>query len=144
MKRAVFEWCGLGFTVLSVACFAYWIVSVATPVADFELTFGQQRPTMQVLATNGEITLCDAIGNLEVRELINNSVPFEPAPSKIYDGGMRGFHFSLITFDGGPPIWSLRMSLLIPSAIMIAFGGYWLHRYRLIRRAMAAPSSGGA
>ena len=141
MKRAFFEWCGLISLVLSVVCLFYWGVSVVSEVADFDLSFGERRTVMQMLVTNGKITLCDHIGNLELIELVKNSRPFEPAPSEVYGWSIPGFHFSFITFNGSSPVWSLNLSLLIPFAIMLVLGGFCFHRYRLFRRAVAAPSA---
>jgi len=137
MKRAVYEWCGLAFAGLAIGCIAAWVVSRVTSGPTLELSFGYSP---QMIAAGGSVTFCDHTANLEVIELVKNSRSFDPAPTAVHAWGIPGFQVDYLGFANGPPMWSLRFSLLLPFVIFLAIGGFCLLRYRIIRRQMSVPT----
>jgi hypothetical protein len=134
MKRAFYEWSALGSLFLSVACIACWGVSIGSEETNLELAFGK-RSVVQMFANDGSVTLCDHIENLEVIEkVIQSPNSFNPAPTVVYGWRLPGIEFNLIKFADGWNNWSLRLSLLIPFAVLLVFGVFCVRQYRLIRR----------
>jgi hypothetical protein len=136
MKRAVFEWTGLLASVLALACLVYWGISVVCHVADFKLSFFQgSAARLDISAANGTMVACDNVRNLEMIDFYERSIPFDPAPTNVYRLTLPGFKFRYLAFNGNSPVWSVRFSLFIPIALMVAVGGFCLWRYRLAIRA---------
>jgi hypothetical protein len=112
------EWGAIVFGFLSLACFNYWAVSLASNRADFELSFGHSR-TVQMASADGSIKLCDHFENLVVMELVQKGIPFEPAPRGTYQWTMPGIAFHCLTFGDNSTIWSLNVSWLIPGLLLL-------------------------
>jgi hypothetical protein len=135
MKRAIFEWTGLFASVLAIMGLVYWGISIISHVADFKLSFFQgSAARIDISTANGTIVLCDHLNNLEIIESTEKSIPYVPAPTKVYHFTLPGFRFYYLTFNGESPIWSVKFSLLIPIALMFALGGFCIWRYRLAIR----------
>ena len=107
LKRAIYEWCGLGFATLAMACIPLWVLSRAITIPSVELSFGY---SMQMSAAGGNITFCDHINNLEVIDIVSNSAVFDPAPTAIHSGRMPGLQFDYLRKPKGLS-QNVRMSL---------------------------------
>lgn len=140
MKRAFLGWCGITLLISSAVCLLYWSVSTLTDAANFNLVFGQGSSRVQMLSTNGNITFCDHIDNLEIIDHINKSGKMEPTPSHVYGWSLPGFGLHYITFNQSSSIWSLNLSLLVPIILMIILSGFCLHRYGLMNQRVFAQS----
>jgi hypothetical protein len=142
MKRAFVEWGAIVTFSLSLLCFAYWATSINSDFADFELSFGWQ--VVQMSASDGTITLCNDFGNSEVIEEFDKGIPFFPPLAERYGWAMPGFRFRWMTW-GDSPLWTMRVSLLIPAALLMLVAGYFIRRYRKIRATVvqSVPTLGG-
>ena len=144
MKRAIYEWCVIASAALSAASIAYFAVSLVTDSADFELSFGDVPATgMQVRAADGQITVCDHLGNLEIIELVNKSVAITPAvvSSLGWNNSVLGARY--ITFTSDFSVWSLNTSVLIPALFFAALGYFSYRRFRSVNRHRSTTMRGG-
>ena len=107
MKRAFFEWGAIVASTLALLCFAYWATSISSDAADFDLSFGYR--IMAVSAADGAIVLCDHPGNLEMAELIEKAIPFNPPliPTRSWEWDLPGLRFRCYTFVDDSPICAL-------------------------------------
>jgi hypothetical protein len=135
MKRAFFEWSWLVSAFLSVACVAYWGVSVSADLADVDLSFGRH---VQMLTTSGRIAFCGAAEDFDAVDLARKSSSIKPKPTKVYAWDLPGVHFTLITFKLNSPLWSLNVSLLVPIAIFFVIGVSCFRRYRRLVKSRLA------
>ena len=131
MKRAIYEWFGLAFVALAIACILGWSVSRKFSKTAVELSFGY-RVQMVVEVDGGSITFRDRSANQEVIELVKNSG--SQLLTADYGWSLPGLKFDYLSFENRPPIWSLHFSLLIPFVVFFVTGGFCLNRYRIIRR----------
>jgi hypothetical protein len=129
LRLALSEWGVIVSVPLSVACFIYWVVSIASDRADFQLSFARLCAT-QMATADGTITFCDNVANLEVIELIEKGIPFTPAPNRTYRWNIPGFRFRCLTFGSGTPVWSLNFSVLYPAFLSAFVAGFCIHEYR--------------
>jgi hypothetical protein len=83
MKRAFFEWSWLVSAFLSVACVAYWGVSVSADLADVDLSFGRH---VQMLTTSGRIAFCGAAEDFDAVDLAGNPVRLSQSRPKFTRG----------------------------------------------------------
>ncbi len=133
MKRAIYEWGVISSAALSAVSIAYFAVSLVTDSADFELSFGDVPGTgMQLRAADGQITVCDHLGNLEVIDSVNKSVAIGPAvvSNLGWNNSVLGARY--ITFTSDFSVWSLNTSALIPALFFAALGYFSYRRFRTV------------
>ena len=135
MKRAFFEWNAITTSALALFCFGFWVVSLSTPRATFEVffPFGHWR-SLQVLAAEGTITINDRYGRKEeIEEVTKYSVVNPPLKSKTR-WALPGLLYQDIDW-GGQLNWSLQFSLLIPAILFAITAALFIHGYVRARRA---------
>jgi len=131
MKRVIYEWCGLAFAGLAIACGVAWAVSLVNSSATLELSFGNR---IQMVAAGGSVTFCDHAGSRELIELANSSPiyfnAFLPPATAVHLWSIPGFQVGVLGFEERDARWSLHFSLLLPFGVFLALGGFCMHRYR--------------
>jgi len=134
MKRAFYEWGAITTSTLAVVCFLYWTVSRSTPVADFELFLPVGHwNSMQILGTNGKLTINDRRGSLEaIEEVSKYRIVNPPLVSKSHRA-LPGFLYQSINW-GGQLTWSLRLSMWIPTLLTTLAAAFFIHGYLRVRR----------
>jgi len=125
MRRRKLKWSALSSLIAAVIFIVLWALSLPSDVKGAQLAFGREASVQMALA-NGKLILCDHFANREVIDLVDRSVPIEPAPANDVRRSFAGFSWRRITFTSGGPIWSLDLSLLTASVIMVLFAGLWL------------------
>jgi hypothetical protein len=115
-RSKAMKWGASGCLSIFGLCLGLWFASTLTDTSDFDLSFG----IAQLTVSDGSVVICDSLSNLEIIELLDSSVPFSPTPQGKYGFSVPGLSARCITFaDSDQPIWSWRMSLLIPAGIAI-------------------------
>lgn len=133
MKRAFYEWGAITTSTLALVCFSYWVVSLSTPLADFEvfLPLGHWKST-QILASSGTITINDHLGSKkQIEDLVKYRIVNPPFASKTR-WALPGFLYQSIGW-GGDLNWSLKLSLLIPAFLMVLAAAFFIHGYLRVR-----------
>ena len=143
MKRICLEWGALTSAVAAFALLLYCSVSFFSDAADFQLSFGGVHQIAQMSVARGKLILCDDFANLEVIEAVKRSLPMNPAVASDLGWTIPGFTFRRIKFDdgGGAPIWSLNVSLLIPSFMTMMLAGFCYYRFRVAKRTRVLGAS---
>jgi hypothetical protein len=119
------RWALLGSISFLGVCLAMWLTSFFANVGEFDLSFS----ITQLRVADGSATICDHIGNLSVIEAIDKSSPFSPSPQGNYGFSIPGMSFRYITLAGSDrPIWSWKMSLLVPAGVAAIAAIYFLKR----------------
>ena len=136
MRRAALpEWGAIFASALALALFFYWAISSMWQVGDFELylPLGHWNTT-QILASQGAVTINDRYGSLESLEFIEAASFITPLPTGKYRWSLPGIQFRCVTWPDGPPIWSIKVSLLIPLAFTSAVAALCSYGYFQFRR----------
>ncbi len=117
------RWVALGSLSLFGVCLALWFASTFSELADFELSFGMS----QLRVADGSVVICDHLGNLEVIELVDKSLPMSPSPQGKYGFSIPGMSFRYITFVGSnQPVWLWKASLLFPAGAAILIASFFI------------------
>jgi hypothetical protein len=134
MKNIVFKWIAISSVVATFALFVSWGVSFSSDAGRAQLAFSREPSFLQMALANGKLILCNNFANREVIELVDRSVPIQPALAKDVRRSFPGFTYRHLTLTSGQGIWSLSLSLLIPSLAMtlLAAAGIW--RLRVLGR----------
>ena len=133
MKRAMYEWGAISCASFSAVLIAHFAVSLATDRGAFELSFGESRQTrMQVVVENGQITLCENTGNLELIDLASRSVPMSPPVVSNLGWTSPVFGVRYISFPDGFFTWRINMSTILLALLFAAVAFLCQRRYRSI------------
>jgi hypothetical protein len=129
MKRAFFEWCAIATAALTILCIGYWTVSRSTSAADFEtfLPIGHWN-SMQILASNGTITINDHRGSKEEIETLTRYATINPPLTSKCRWALPGLLFQSMLW-GGQLDWSLTMSLWIPIVLLALAAAFFTGCY---------------
>ena len=143
MQRPIFEWSGIAFTFVALGGFVFWVVSAFSDVADFELAFGGGSSRVEVAASDGQLLFCDSLANLEIFDIVNRGLPFNPPITADWAWDLPGLRLRGASFgDVSTPmawsIWSAQLSCLIPSVIAALLATVCFLRLRAIRRKVLA------
>lgn len=127
MKRVLLEWGGIAFTFAALGGFAFWIVSLFSPVADFELSFGRIRPICQMSASEGRLMFCEGMGNLELLDLVDQGQLIKPAPVDKTAFSLPGLRYRSVLFEDDFLVWAMDLSCLIPTSLaaLLAIACLW-------------------
>ena len=133
MKRIVREWGQLLAFGMALAILSLWAGSRFLDRSTYHVEITSSRGVqhnLHVLVANGDLALCnqfevDASGN--VRPLIINArniLPWDLQRGARFGGfaipGLEARYYRMAS--GGYLIWSLRLSLLIPAAVLLLLG----------------------
>jgi hypothetical protein len=154
MKRVVLEWSLILSVGLSLALSTLWVVSKFFDRSSHHLRIPTSRSVgdnLHLLVGDGDLSVCDqfnvdASGN--VRPLIVDSR--KVVASDIRRGDRLG-QFTIPGVDlryyriasDGYVIWSLRLSLLIPSVLLPLVAVLLRRRLKRLRRQVESGSEGG-
>ena len=134
MKRAFYEWGAITASAFAVTCFIYWMVSLSTVAADFELflPIGHWK-SMQIMASDSSITINDHRFSLETIEEVSKYATVNPPLTSKTHWTLPGFSYRSINW-GGQLTWSLRVALWIPTTLLALGAIFFVRRYLQIRR----------
>jgi len=141
LKMAIYEWLAVGLLICSVACLAYWLVSIVIGGAKVNDIF---VGGMTLSADSGVICLHRGEFPIDIVETEFLRAPSDP--SVIDDKGINlpGLRYHQLAYDhprfAGSEIWFLRVSALIPCLTAASLAGFCIHRYRAARRIITATT----
>src|SRR5262245_21003372 len=129
MRRAFFEWGAIGGVTLSILLFVYWVFSIRTWAANFELTWWVAEGGLQASARDGMLMLSNPGTGEETIEVIETGVLFTPAPTARHFLVLPGLRMGYMRFAGGSIDWYLHFPLLIPAALLMVVGVFCGSQY---------------
>ena len=151
MKRIVLEWSLIVSIGMTLALSTLWFVSRFFEPSTYHLRFStspRSQDDLHLLVGNGDLTLCDqfeAGSSGNIRPLI--VAPGRLCPPDIHRGDRMG-HVTIPGLDlqyyrvatDGYLIWSLRLSLLIPSVLFFLLAVLCRRRLKRLRRQVEQSS----
>ena len=146
MRRAIFEWGAIFGLALSVLLFGYWLFSIRSRAADFELTWWIGDRGLQASASGGTLMLSNPGTTWETIEVIEIGMFITPTPTGRTYFAMSGLRMGYMTFPDGSIDWYLHFTLLIPAVLLMAAGMicgwmYWRLRARALAKAVKAADA---
>ncbi len=130
MKHRILKLTALGFSAVASLLIACWAVSFPNDPKSAQLAFGKDASYACVALGKGSLILCDHFDNREVIRLMDRHVPMRPGVANDIRAALPGFTFRHVTLESGQRIWSVELSLLIPTMLMVFFSGlfFWMSR----------------
>jgi hypothetical protein len=150
LRRLLYGWAGMVSAMASVACLAYWTISLRSSRADFDAVY---VAGLYLSADNGELRLRDyqlipVKKTLEHFHRAEEEKQFRarlPQLEKQYPGAtadahflfcsdhvfnLPGLHYRRVEYlPGGTPIWMVSFSPLIPFGVTATLAGIFLYRF---------------
>jgi hypothetical protein len=97
--------------------------------------------TFDVTYSAGELVFCDRVANLRVVSILEAGRRYWPAPVARRSLTVAGIRYRSFSFADRRPVWSLRVSFLVPGALfgVLALGFIWRLK-RVSRGASEVPA----
>jgi hypothetical protein len=119
MKRAIFEWGAIFGVTLSLLLFGYWLFSLRSRAADFELTWWLGESGLKAAASDGTLMLSNPGTAWETIEVIEVGMFITPAPTARSYLALPGLRTGYMKFADGSIDWYLHISLLAPLTLVV-------------------------
>jgi len=135
LRQSIYGWGCLAIITVSIACLAYWIVSLRPSKADFETVY---IAGLYLSADHGVIRVRDN-PSVSVRGMLHKNPQFRklfPGPAlNINEHGntridLPGFQYRSIEYQpSGSVFWMLSLSPFIPFGVTALLAGLCFYRY---------------
>src|SRR5262249_33229194 len=118
MEYRILKSVALIFLAGAILLLVCWGVSLPQDPKSAQLAFGEEPYYACLALGKGRLILCDHFGNREVIYLLDNLAPSRRGITKEIRSALPGFTFRHLTLTSGQRIWTLELSLLIPTILM--------------------------
>ena len=135
LKLSAFEWTAILTLFLSIACLLCWCASALFHVADIHLAFSLNNTEIDFWSENGAFKLTnDTVHHASIQNE-DMSLPPPPwdMPTSVYGLTLPGIKYRHFTFATSPAAWMLKLSILVPSAVLFVVSIFCFWRYRMVR-----------